>query len=58
VVAAGAAGEDQDETDNTSEWGWIVAAILAVALLAGAIIWWRREHPRSPRPGGPAAGDG
>jgi hypothetical protein len=32
------------DTDSSTPWGWIVAGILAVALVVGGIISWRREH--------------
>jgi hypothetical protein len=30
--------------------GWIVAAILGLVLVIGAIVWWRREHHRPQAP--------
>ena len=35
------------------EWGWIVAAILSVALVAGGAAWWWRGRRGGPPPAQP-----
>jgi LPXTG-motif cell wall-anchored protein len=44
-----AAATKNGETAEETPWGWIAFGILALAVVAGGIVWWvrrrRRPHP-------------
>ncbi len=58
VAGAAAAAAAQQEEPESTPWGWIAFGILALAVLAGGIVWLvrRRRHdggtPSAPATGG------
>jgi hypothetical protein len=50
AAAAGAAvASSQGEESNGTPWGWIAFAILATAVVAGALVWWWRNRAERKR---------
>jgi hypothetical protein len=55
AVAGAAAASAQEEDESDTPWGWIVAAILGVALVAVLLVWWLRS--RAGKGNSPEAGE-
>ena len=53
--AAAAAAAQQPESESTP-WGWIAFGILALAVLAGGIVWFVRRRHDGGTPSAPAGG--
>src|SRR3954452_12028298 len=53
AVAVGAAAASSDDSESSTDWGWIAFGILAVAVLAAGIVWWVRRRRRSTPPTSP-----
>jgi hypothetical protein len=54
VGAALAAGEDEEDSVGSEEWGWIAFGILAVAVAVGGIVWLVRRRSSRGNGGGEA----
>jgi len=55
AVAGAALASQNQETESTTQWGWIAFGILAAAVLIGGIVWWIRRRHNPPADGGDAA---